>query len=44
MAFPNSYALQKQLIEQNNFFPTAEELNNPLVFYATTDALSLATY
>lgn len=44
MAFANSYALQKQLIEQNNFFPTAEELNNPLVFYATTDALSLATY
>ncbi|MBN2788018.1 MAG: PD-(D/E)XK nuclease family protein [Paludibacteraceae bacterium] len=44
MAFANSYALQKQLITQNNFFPTAEELNNPLVFCSTTDALSLASY
>lgn len=44
MAFANSYALQKELIDQNNFFPTAQELNNPLVFCSTTDALSLASY
>lgn len=41
---PNANTVLAELIKQNNFFPNAEELQNPSIFKPTADALQLSAY
>ncbi|MDR3705104.1 MAG: PD-(D/E)XK nuclease family protein [Paludibacteraceae bacterium] len=44
LLFPEAGAVQQTMIRENNFFPTAEDLQNPQLFRATKDAVELSEY
>ncbi len=44
LMFPDANAVQTEMVKQNNFFPTADELRFPLIFKACKDSLELSAY
>lgn len=44
LLFSDAYAVQSEMVKQNNFFPTAEELRFSLIFKFCKDSLQLSAY